>query len=195
MMRRILSRSLDLVLVLCLILLQLPPCRCIASFKQLRHLEFFIPSYKDGMQQGINMELLQNTSNACSSLKLTNKPYLRPTEKISRGKRSSRHQFWFCFLRLLNTFLCLVFIRSVSCTINCWQRLRAGRTRSCVSILGRSKKLSLHRNVQTDSVTHPFFHTGGSSSAGTEIGAGKYRLKIVLKVKMTSQTPSCRKRE
>lgn len=195
MMLRILSRELDLVLVLCLILFQLPPCRRTASFKQLLHLEFFIPSYKDGMQHGINVELLQNTSNACSSLKLTNKPYLRPTEKTSPGKRISRQQFWFCFLRLLNTFLYLVFISSVSLTINCWQRLRAGRTRSCGSIRGRSKKLSLHQNVHTDSVTHPFFYTGGSSSAGTEDEAGKYRLKIVLKVKMTPQTPSRRKRK
>ena len=153
-MLRILNRRLDLVLVLCLILVQLPPCGCITSFKQLQHLEFFVPSYKDGMEHGINEELLQNTSDACSSLKITNKPYLRPTEKTSPATRSSRQKFWFSFSLLLKTFLCLVSIRSVSRTLNCRQRLRDGRIRSCGSILGRSKILSLPRNVQTGSVTH-----------------------------------------
>jgi len=92
-------------LVLRLILVQLPPCRCIASFKQLQHLEFFYSVVQGGMEHGINEELLQNTSNACFSLKLTNKPYVRPTEKTSSGKRSSRQQFWFGFLLLLNTFV------------------------------------------------------------------------------------------
>jgi hypothetical protein len=52
------------------------------------------------MQHGINAELLQNSSNACSSLKLTNKPYMRPAEETSAGKRSSRQQFWL-FLTLI----------------------------------------------------------------------------------------------
>jgi len=114
MMLRILSRRLDLVVVRRLILVQLLPYSCTASFKQLKHLEFFIPPYKDGAEHGFNAELLQNTSNACSSLKLTNKPYLRPTEKTSQGKRSARQQFWFCSLLLLNTSLCLVFISCFS---------------------------------------------------------------------------------
>ena len=142
------------------------------------------------MEHGINEELLQNTSDACSSLKLTNKPYLRPTEKTSPGMRSSRQQFWFSFLLLLNTFLCLVFIRSASPTTNCRQRLRAGRTRSCGSILDRSMKFSSPK--RPDWLCNPHI---GSSSAVTKTGTGKYHLKIVLKVKITPQTPSCRKRE